>query len=168
MYSRYNLPTPSQATERAAVPSPLVCSQAPSAIPEDSINKITSPSSAKFPSQHSLLSPLPATLLSQPLNPGKASCRHCGSIGEMSNRSRHERTCRQNPDHTSITRIPCQYPGCTSTFNRKDNLTQHQRLQNHFMIGQVELKICLTPAPGSQVWDLAMEALGQQQNQNAP
>jgi hypothetical protein len=80
----------------------------------------------------------------------------------MSNRSRHEKGCKQNPAYANTPRIPCHYPGCKSTFSRRDNLIQHQKRQNHFQLGNVELKISITPPPGSPVWEMAIQALEQQ------
>ncbi|KAL2060269.1 hypothetical protein VTL71DRAFT_9664 [Oculimacula yallundae] len=106
----------------------------------------------------------PASFLSaspQALSLGKAYCRHCNLSCDMSNRSRHEKACKDNPDSANAPRIPCLYPGCLSTFTRKDNLAHHQRSQNHFAVGNVEMKMTFTPTPGSPVWKLAMQAFGQ-------
>ncbi|CZT11258.1 uncharacterized protein RAG0_15448 [Rhynchosporium agropyri] len=98
---------------------------------------------------------------------GKVNCKYCFLACDMSNRSRHEKSCKSSPYLTNAPRFPCHYPGCTSTFGRKDNLTHHQRTQKHDVsIENVELKFSLTPTPGSPLWDLAMQGLRQKCGDN--
>ncbi|KAH9215528.1 hypothetical protein DL95DRAFT_460955 [Leptodontidium sp. 2 PMI_412] len=150
-------------TKKQDTPSPRFAPQSSTSLPNVTTAKLPSKASVSTSAATPLSSFLAKPSSSQPVSPGKANCRHCGLTCDMSNRSRHEKNCKQNPDSSSVPRIPCHYPGCTSTFNRKDNLTQHQRSQNHFTVGNVELKISLSPSPGSPAWDWAMQALGQQQ-----
>lgn len=159
----YQVPQKLHITKKQDTPSPRFAPQSSTSLPNVTTAKLPSKTSISASALTPLSSFLAKPSSSLPVSPGKANCRHCGLTCDMSNRSRHERTCKQNRDISSVPRIPCRYPGCTSTFNRKDNLTQHQRSQNHFTVGNVELKISLSPSPGSPAWDWAMQALGQQQ-----
>ncbi|PVH69413.1 hypothetical protein DL98DRAFT_173593 [Cadophora sp. DSE1049] len=160
------MPTQRQITKVLATPDSILARQRSSSPCPDTKCSFPLPSRtprSTMPSPPEQTSFIPSPQL---LMPGKAYCRHCQAICDSSNRSRHEKTCKQNPDNGSMPRIACHYPGCTSTFNRRDNLLQHQRAQKHLAIGSVEVKFSLTPAPGSPMWDLAMQTLGQQHVQS--
>ena len=160
--SSIDIPNQLRSTRESTMSSSIPKASNSPAPPRGRRSEVPSPSSTSPFSISSLPQQASVVPSQQPLMPGKAYCRHCQIICDSSNRSRHERGCKQNDGIKDRRRIACLYPGCTSTFNRRDNLLQHQRAKEHLAVRNVELKFSLTPKPGSPMWNMAMQSLGEQ------